>query len=243
MRNLTVDNSHFSVIQCSIDKVRDFLLGRNGAHPDESTSANGKAPVRRLDARAATITSPPATTPIKYGVLSLVGDNSHQEGSLVVGSSHPRAVGTPRAGGKVRLVPEYPFPVLPRDPKRCTFVHDKIHPGYYRHVERQRRKALSPSDESTMWKQAKKEIAALRIRCFEDQSQRSPATSGRVDGDRPLVREYVDADTDSSNGFGVSGDSTASRAHPHRSIVCYQPRRQRHSFNARVWVCDDPPKV
>lgn len=39
-------------------------------------------------------------------------------------------------------------------PQGCSFVHDQIPLGYYRHAKHPRRKAKSPSDESMALKQA-----------------------------------------------------------------------------------------
>lgn len=125
-----------SSMQRSFDKHCDLLLGYHGAPKDDLRSAKGKAPVRRLDTKAPTITSQPALTLWEHGAPFLAKDKSYS--SARKGSSPTKqTIFTP-------LTPREEVVMLIRsrkvcygcafsiscDPKGCPFVNDHSTPGY-----------------------------------------------------------------------------------------------------------------
>lgn len=119
------------------------------------------------------ITTQPVSASGKEGVPFLARDKSRPSTSK---------------GASVKEFPP-PRPLVPRDemteiigkrrfscrsaigiaynPEGCLFVHDHIHPEYYHRMERQRCKDSSAWDEPTMLKQARRELATLRVICHE----------------------------------------------------------------------------
>lgn len=57
----------------------------------------------------------------------------------------------------------------------------------------------TPSDKPKTLKQARRDLAALRVTCYKDRSQRSSVPSGDADSDRPSAGEDVDMNIDSSD--------------------------------------------
>lgn len=92
-------------------------------------------------------------------------------------------------------------------PKGSSFVLDRISPRYYQHIERQRPKASSPCNDPPTLKHVGRDLAALRITCDEDRSQRPSVTRGGGDGDRPPAGDDVDTDTESIDDEENSNDS------------------------------------
>lgn len=85
------------------------------------------------------------------------------------------------------------------NPNGCSYVHDDTPLGHYRHVERQRRKASTPSFDHMTLTRVRGNLAALRAKSYGDRNQRPSPTGGSPDGDRPPSEGDVDLDTDNSN--------------------------------------------
>lgn len=64
------------------------------------------------------------------------------------------------------------------NPQGCHYVHDHVPEGYYQKVERQHRKDITPSDDPTTLKRARRKMAALRVMCYEGRGQRAAANGG-----------------------------------------------------------------
>lgn len=86
------------------------------------------------------------------------------------------------------------------NPQGCLYAHDYVLGEYYRHVERQCRKASTPSEEPTTFKRAWRELAPLTVMSYEGGGQRTPASCGSAEGNRSLAKKGVDTDSDSSGG-------------------------------------------
>lgn len=70
--------------------------------------------------------------------------------------------------------------------EQCLFVHDHIPPGYHKHMDRQRQKTISGTDEPRILKQARTELTALRGMFYEGRSERPPVPSEGADGGKSL---------------------------------------------------------
>lgn len=73
-------------------------------------------------------------------------------------------------------------------------MHGQVPAGYYQQVERQRRKASTPSDEPTTFKLARGNLATLSAMSNGGWSQRPPATGWSADGNKPPAGGDVDTD-------------------------------------------------
>lgn len=159
-----------SAMKCIINELRDFL-DHHGAQQDGFKAAKGNAPVRRLDARIATIRSQPAFVPGVYEVLFLAKDKSRLSASNGA-SPKELVIRTPLTPQEevVRFIPSrdicYGFAFsISCNPKRRPFVHEHILLGYCRHAERQRWEVSPPSGRAG-------DVQAGRAR------DRRPATPG-----------------------------------------------------------------
>lgn len=88
-----VDDSRPSAMRNSIDKLCDPFLSHNIDRQDGSRSARVKAPARQSGARAAAITSQPASVPPQRGVPFLAGDLSHSITGKGAPSEEPPPLG------------------------------------------------------------------------------------------------------------------------------------------------------
>lgn len=172
-----VEDSWLSVMQGSMDELRGLLLIRHCDQQDGSKPAKGKALARRSRGRAGAITSQPESVSGEHGVPFLATDKSRSSTSKGALSGEPVPPGplVPREEVtnfilKRKICHRSSFGVS-CDPKRCSFVHDGISPGYYQRTERRRWKASSPSGEPMTSKQARRGFAAMMIMSYKDRRQ------------------------------------------------------------------------
>lgn len=133
---LRSDDARLSLMQSSVNELRDRSLSCHGDQQDGSRPAREKTPGRRSGVRATVITSQPASAPGEYGVQFLARDkrfSSAGRGSLLEETCPPpMATGSP--GRDMRLHPRtedlFPFGIA-CNPERCSFLDDHISPGYY----------------------------------------------------------------------------------------------------------------
>lgn len=79
VNNPSIDDSHLSATQFSIDEVRDLFLGHHGTWEDDrSRSAEEKAVLRQWNAKAVAIISQPASVPREHEGRSLPKTTSVQ---------------------------------------------------------------------------------------------------------------------------------------------------------------------
>lgn len=93
-------------------------------------------------------------------------------------------------------------------------MQDHVPQGYYRHVERQGGKASTPSDEFTALQRARRELAAVRVMCYEGGGQRPEATGGSAEGHQALAGKGIDTNYDSNDGDEENPTSTCRPSRP-----------------------------